>query len=138
MREKYDTVVVEGAGGLAVPYTEDGLVVDAIVALRLPIVIVSRPNLGTINHTLLTIEYARRRGISILGFILCGMGQTGVGIAEQTNADFIRRLGQVPYLGALPWLDDLSPKTVRQAVVDHLDLSTIEKGMRDVYPSVEK
>lgn len=64
--------VVEGAGGVLVPLNERELMIELIAALRLPAVIAARTALGTINHTLLTIEALRRRDIEIAGVVMCG------------------------------------------------------------------
>lgn len=106
LKRKHSLLIVEGAGGLAVPYVEDGLVADAAAALGLPLVIVARPGLGTVNHTLLTAEYARRRGLEISGIIFSGLGRTPAGVAEKTNAGMIVRYGNVPFLGSLPWIGE--------------------------------
>ena len=70
--ERYDAVLVEGVGGLAVPINETDLIIDLITKLGLPIVIISRSGLGTINHTLITINYAQSHEIPILGVIFNG------------------------------------------------------------------
>ena len=60
---------MEGVGGLAVPINETEMVVDLASKLKFPILIISKPGLGTINHTLLTIDYAKSHGLRILGVI---------------------------------------------------------------------
>ncbi len=65
-----DITIVEGSGGLYVPVKKNILMSDVIKFLNLPIIIVSRPNLGTINHTLMTIKCAQNEGIEILGFVI--------------------------------------------------------------------
>jgi len=70
IQSKHQLVIVEGAGGLAVPITGSYLVSDLVKDLELPLVLVTRPNLGTINHTLLSIEHARAKGIDLLGFYM--------------------------------------------------------------------
>jgi dethiobiotin synthetase len=69
LTQKYKVVVVEGAGGLAVPLTKDFLVSDLIKTLNLPLLLIARPDLGTINHSLLSIEHARNKELAILGII---------------------------------------------------------------------
>jgi dethiobiotin synthetase len=69
---RHDFVIVEGAGGLLVPLAEDLLVADLAKELSLPLLIVARPNLGTVNHSLMTCECARSRGIEIMGVIING------------------------------------------------------------------
>jgi dethiobiotin synthase len=88
--------VVEGAGGLLVPLTDRGyLFADLIAELELPALIVARSTLGTINHTLLSIEAARARGIPVLGVVLNGP-------PNPENRRAIERFGRVPVVGQLP------------------------------------
>ena len=68
--KKYEMMLVEGVGGLAVPLNESELVIDLAARLNFPILIISRPGLGTINHTLLTIDFAQKYRLTILGVIL--------------------------------------------------------------------
>lgn len=65
-------LIVEGAGGVLVPINEEYLMIDLIKQLSFPVIIVASPNLGTINHTLLTIEALKARKIAILGIIMSG------------------------------------------------------------------
>lgn len=98
---KHDFMIVEGVGGLYVPLKDDFLVIDMIKRIDLPIIIVARPGLGTINHTLLTIEYARNHKIEVKGVIFNGLKEEG--IVERTNPDVIKKLGHVEILGILPF-----------------------------------
>jgi dethiobiotin synthetase len=99
---KYDITIVEGAGGIMVPVYKKYLFVDLIDDLGLPIVIVSRPGLGTINHTLLTIEAARNRGLGILGVIINYAVKSKAGLPEKTSPELIRKLSGVPVIGIVP------------------------------------
>lgn len=65
-----DITIVEGSGGLCVPVCKNILMADIIKELNLPMLLIARPNLGTINHTLLSINYAQSKGIKILGIVL--------------------------------------------------------------------
>lgn len=103
LRERCDVVIVEGAGGLLVPVAERVMNLDLALALELPLLIVARLSLGTINHTLLTERVAREGGASIAGIVLNQDGET-LGIAERTNPDVIRRFVQSPVFGPLPFL----------------------------------
>ena len=67
---RHDWVVVEGAGGLLVPTTDSATMADLAARLSLPIIVVARPALGTINHTRLTVEEAARRGLELLGVVI--------------------------------------------------------------------
>ena len=102
LTKKYNPVIVEGVGGITAPLWEEYLVADFMVALALPAIIVTRPNMGTINHTLLTVEYAWQRGIQVAGIIINGWNEEEVGVLERSNADYIARLTKVPILGKFP------------------------------------
>jgi len=92
-----NTLVVEGAGGALVPLNEREMMTDLMAALGLPVVIVARSGLGTINHTLLTIEALRRRDIAVAGVILNGP-------PNAANRAAIEQYGQVRVVGELPRL----------------------------------
>src|SRR5262249_47661364 len=93
-------VVVEGVGGLLCPLTEQGTVADLATDLGLPVVIVARRGLGTLNHTLLTLEAARARGLRVAGVVVSETARPR-GLAEETNVQELRRLG-VPLLAVMP------------------------------------
>jgi len=93
-----DVVFVEGAGGLLVPVAPQLLMADVAARLALPLVIVARASLGTVNHTLLTIEAARARRLAVAGVVLCRAVATS-GPDEPTNAEAIARWGDVRILG---------------------------------------
>ncbi len=97
----HDTVVVEGAGGLLVPITESYFMSDLARELSLPVVIVIRPGLGTLNHTLLTLETAKSRGLEVLGLVINGY-PTEPNLAEKTNPVVLTKLSGSPILGVLP------------------------------------
>jgi dethiobiotin synthetase len=101
-------LVVEGAGGLMVPLTRRTLVIDVIARWGAPVVLCARTRLGTINHTLLSIEALRRRAIPLLGVAF-------VGDAHPENERIIGSLGAVPVLGRLPHLDPLTPQALAAA-----------------------
>lgn len=131
LRQKHAFLAVEGAGGLAVPYTADALVADVVAALGLPLLVVARPVLGTVNHTLLTIAYARTRGLFVAGVILSGCGRhPHVDVAEAHNAAMIEELGRVPILGCIPWLGEHpDEKQAVQAVERHVNLTALYQWM---------
>ena len=99
LSKKYDITIVEGAGGIMAPLYKKYLFLDFIKDLKLPVIIISRPGLGTINHTLLTISAAKGRGVNILGVVINYAAKTKTGIAEKTNPEIIKRLGGVPVIG---------------------------------------
>jgi dethiobiotin synthetase len=97
----HDLVLVEGIGGVMVPIKKDYLVIDLIKDFSLPTIIVARPKLGTINHTLLTIEALKKRRVNIFGIII--NGYTGKDLSEKTNASVITEISGVPILTKIPW-----------------------------------
>ncbi len=105
MEKKYEKVLVEGAGGLMVPVTNDLLTSDLIKLLGLPVIIVSRLSLGTINHTLLTVKYALACGIKIAGIILNQVTDE-TGKAEETNPEVIKRFSGLPVMGQVPFIPE--------------------------------
>jgi dethiobiotin synthetase len=104
LSRKYDIVIAEGAGGIMVPVYKKYLFLDLIKELDLPIIIVARPGLGTINHTLLTIEAARKNNITILGTVMNYSENFKKGLSEKTNPDVIEEVGRVPILASIPFL----------------------------------
>ena len=108
-------IIVEGAGGALVPLSETRLYADQFAVWGLPVVIAARTGLGTINHSLLTIEALRARGVAIAGIGF-------VGPAEPESEAIIAALGQVRRLGRLPILPQLTPATLAAAMAEHFDL----------------
>ena len=102
------SLVVEGAGGLLVPVTRDLLYADLFVRWGHPVVLVARTGLGTINHSLLSIEAARARGLTLIGIAFVG------GAVEDSEA-IIAELGGVRRLGRLPRVEPLRADGLRQA-----------------------
>lgn len=96
-----DVVLVEGAGGLLVPILDDYLMADLASDLSLPLLVVSRPGLGTVNHTALTIECARRRGLTVLGVVINAFPDSPE-LAELTNPSAIIKQTGAPLLGIYP------------------------------------
>jgi dethiobiotin synthetase len=120
-----DLLLVEGAGGLLVPLADDLLIADLAVALAAPLLVVARDSLGTINHTLLTIESATRRGLRVAGVVLSSTdGQTEPDEAER-NADEISFRARVPVLGRLPYLPDVSDEVRAAAAEAHIELDRL-------------
>lgn len=129
LAQEYDLVLVEGAGGLAVPLTGALTMADLAAAWRLPVLVVARPGLGSINHTVLTVEYARAKGVRIVGVVINGYPDTP-GVAEATNPAVIAALTGVPLLGVLPHRPEVDVQSGRTepmtAAVEHcLDLEPI-------------
>lgn len=92
IRSGNDWLIVEGIGGLLVPIDERNSVADLAGRLALPLVIVARHDLGTINHTLLTVEAARSRGLEIAAIVVNGYRPASGSLAEETNPEIISEL----------------------------------------------
>lgn len=107
-------LVVEGAGGVLVPVTDDLLFADLFARWGVAVVLVARTALGTINHSLLSIEALRRRGVPVLGVAF-------VGDADPDSEATIARIGAVRRLGRLPRLDPLTPDTLAAAFAANFD-----------------
>jgi dethiobiotin synthetase len=105
------TVIVEGVGGLLSPLAENLTVCDFAVSLRLPLLIAARPGLGTINHTLLTLQAARAAGLSVRAVVLTPWPQEPSRL-ELSNRETITRFGFVEVvtlaLAASPRIDELA------------------------------
>jgi dethiobiotin synthetase len=114
--EIHGALVVEGAGGVLVPVTDDLLYADVFASWKVPAVLCARTALGTINHTLLSIEALRKRGIAIHGVAFIGDPEPE---AEATITAFsgIRRLGR------LPFLDPLNQKALAAAFAANFDIA---------------
>ena len=100
----FDRVVVEGAGGLLVPLWDDVTMADLADRLGAGLVVVTRPSLGTLNHTALTVEAANSRGLPIDGLVVSGW-PADPGVTERTNLERLEVMA--PVLGLLPAYPDL-------------------------------
>ncbi|RYY44629.1 MAG: dethiobiotin synthase, partial [Sphingomonadales bacterium] len=108
-------LVVEGAGGVLVPIVDDFLFADLFARWALPVVLVARTGLGTINHSLLSLEALRSRGVDVLGIAF-------IGDAQEDSEATIARLGAVRRLGRLPLLDPLDAASLKAAFLNSFDV----------------
>ena len=112
LTDRYDLVLVEGAGGLIVPLTQDFLTnIDEIRMLNIPVIVVGRATLGTINHTCLTVRVLQQEGIEILGIIL--NRYQAKGIVEETNPQVIEEMTDLKVFGVIPQIDGISLRPPR-------------------------
>jgi dethiobiotin synthetase len=109
-------LIVEGAGGVLVPVTRTLLYADLFARWRIPVIVCARTGLGTINHSLLTIEALRARGVPIHGIAF-------VGDAVEDSEAIVAKIGGVRRLGRLPRLDPLTDETLAQAFAANFDLA---------------
>jgi len=101
--ENSDIVIVEGIGGVRVPLTAELDLLDLAVELALPTVIVARPNLGTINHTLMTIDCVRAAELKIVGVVINSYDATKATVAEETAERVIAQCSGVSILSVVPF-----------------------------------
>ena len=111
-----DTIrwVVEGAGGVLVPINDDELMVDWMRILGLPVLVAARAGLGTINHTLLTLEALRSRELSVMGVMM-------IGERNASNREAIEHYGRVPVVGEMPVFPVLDQVTLGRWSMAELD-----------------
>jgi dethiobiotin synthetase len=113
-------LVVEGAGGTLVPLTDEAYVIDLASELHLPVLLVARSTLGTINHTLLSIEALRRRGLPLAGVVMSGP-------ETPHNRAAIERYGQINVIAEIPWLPSVTRATLLE-IEPELDLEKLARA----------
>jgi len=123
---KSDVVFVEGAGGLLVPLSPDLLIADLARTIGYPTIIVARNALGTVNHTMMTLEAARARGLEVVGVIL---SNTESEPPDLGNAEAIASHGLVHILGIFPYVESSSDQQLAGLAREYLDLESLEKGL---------
>jgi dethiobiotin synthetase len=121
---RHDLLLVEGAGGLLVPVGEDWTIADLACAVGLPLVVVARAGLGTVNHTLLTLEAARRRGLEPAVVILNGR-RAGADASVETNAQLIEAFGRPRVVAEIPWLGENATHALPKLVAEYLGLEPL-------------
>lgn len=114
-------LIVETAGGLMVPLTRTWLQLDQLQQWACPIVLVARSGLGTLNHTLLSLEALRHRGLEVIGVILNGP-------PHADNPATLEQFGKVSVIGNLPPLDPLNAQ--------HLQQQWVKQGLSQVFDQV--
>ena len=126
LSQRHEFIVVEGVGGIAVPICEEMLVADMAQRFQFPLLIVARPNLGTINHTVLTVEFAKSYNLEICGIALNASQEESKGLAEETNPKELERLTHLPILGTVPFDERLqgdtpAPDLLSQFIGEHIN-----------------
>lgn len=109
-----DPIVIEGAGGVLVPVNEQALMIDLIRHLQAPVIVAARTALGTINHTLLTVMAVRNAGLVLTGVVM-------VGREDPDNRRAVERYGDVPVVGAIPWLDSIDRANLCRVFEQYFD-----------------
>ncbi len=117
-----DILIVEGAGGVLVPIRENYFMSNLMKDLRLPVVVVTRPGLGTLNHTFLTVRYLRSISVEVLGVVISGF-PSNPGIAERTNPYTLEVCCDIDILGVIPLSEKVS---VEEGEIGGLEFSCHE------------
>jgi len=115
---KKNNLIVETAGGVLTPIDEDTLQIDLIKMWSLPVIIAARSSLGTINHTLLTIETLRNRGVEIAGIVM-------IGEINIENERAIADYGKVQIIGRIPVLKDFKREALKEIYGKHFELAIL-------------
>jgi len=117
LKKNSDMIIVEGIGGVMVPLYKKGkkvfYVLDMILKMRLPVIIVSRPDLGTINHTLMTIKALETSSVKIKGIIFNQTARVKKDTSVKTNPEVIERLSGIKVLGSMHYNRRRNKRRVR-------------------------
>ena len=120
LSRRHSTMIVEGVGGLLVPLLPRFTVADLAEKLHLPLIIVTRPSLGTLNHTALTVQVARSFGLRILGLVVNASTDAPKGLAERLNPAALELFTRVPVLAELPYLGADPARALRHPGFDRI------------------
>lgn len=115
-------LVVEGAGGVLVPLSESLSMAGLFALWQAPVILCARTGLGTINHSLLSIEALKARGVPLLGIVF-------IGEPHGENERIVPLLGDVRSLGRLPLLESVTPGALARAMRDTIDIAAIEAAL---------
>jgi dethiobiotin synthetase len=127
LSEKYEVMVVEGIGGLMVPLRPDYFVTGLVRDLGLPLLIVARPGLGTVNHIMLTVSCALKEDLPVAGVILNYNAPPENSLAEQTNPKLLAQICPVPVIGIFPYLRNTAEEAVEKTAVKNINLELLRR-----------
>ena len=118
LADKHEFIVVEGIGGVMVPIRKDYFVIDMIKELKLPVLIVSRAALGTLNHTLLTVKVCKEYNLDISGIVINGVRENNV--VEKNAGEIIQELTGVFVIGSIPFVEKFETNDIVDLVSKHV------------------
>jgi dethiobiotin synthetase len=125
LTSRHELVVIEGAGGMLAPLNSQLFMADLPLKLGdIPILVVARDTLGAINHTLLTIHYARTKRIDVMGMVLNCMHSHSE-LEDCHNREALQRLADTPILGSLPFLPQTDRESIKEAVRSNLNMEPL-------------
>jgi dethiobiotin synthetase len=116
-------LIIEGAGGLLVPLSDELVYADIFALWQIPAILCARTTLGTINHTLLSVEAMKYRGIPIFGIVF-------IGEENQETQRVIAKISGERILGRLPWMADISAKGLQQVFSRNFDITAFQENAR--------
>ena len=120
----HDMLLVEGMGGIMTPILKDYYITNLIKEMKIPTVIVSRSKVGTVNHTIMTVKMCEKYNIPIKGIIINNFDK-GYPVKELTSD--LRNLTNVPVLGSIPFIKDMSNTSLSRVFKKNLDLELLLK-----------
>ena len=129
LSEKYDWMLVEGIGGVRVPITRDTGVMDLMRDLVLPAVVVARYQLGTLNHTLMTLDTLKQNGIPVRGVVFNQTGPEAPDAIEQNQPRLFEELSGTQVLGEFPYIDNLNTQSFSPEKLKELETSVDFSGL---------
>lgn len=133
LKGRHQFMVVEGAGGLLVPIAKGTLLPELIKVLALPLLLVARSSLGTINHTLLSLAYCQQEGLEVMGTVI-NKSTLDADPAEEGNPHYITRFGRTSVWGTFPYLRNYAGVKgnrdfLAQLFAQHIDIKGILKRL---------
>ncbi|ACX52922.1 dethiobiotin synthase [Ammonifex degensii KC4] len=120
LAKHYDAVIVEGAGGLMVPLGPSYLIADLARDLGLPLLVVARPGLGTINHTLLTLATALQAGLSVAGVVINRYPRNNPDSVAKDNPRIIASFSGLPVLALVPEIEGLDLSSINRKLLEEV------------------
>ena len=121
----HEMILVEGMGGVVTPILKDYYVTNLIKEMKIPVVIVTRSKIGTVNHTIMTVMMCEKYKIPIKGIIINDFDSDGYKTKELTRD--LKNLLEVPILGSIPFIDDLSDSSLYKIFKKNLNLKLLLK-----------
>ena len=101
--DEYEYLIAEGAGGILVPLNQRETLLDLMQAMKLPVLLAARPGLGTLNHSLLSIQALRADGLDIRGIVFMAGSDAGAGFIEEDNMNTLEHFSGIPVIGTIPF-----------------------------------
>lgn len=129
IKDTHEYFIVEGAGGLGVPFGEDYVAADIAREIGFPLLIVARTGLGTVNHVWLTVQVAKNMGLHIAGIILNNINEKNQGIAEQTNPGLIEEVTNIPVLAVLPIFSSTHHEYIIEKMDEFISINKLLKSL---------